>query len=30
MFRKKGSEPVEKKQEDPISLLAQAHLHDDG
>jgi hypothetical protein len=30
MFRKKGSEPVEKKQEDPISLLAQAYLHDDG
>jgi hypothetical protein len=30
MFRKKGSELVEKKQEDPISLLAQAYLHDDG
>jgi hypothetical protein len=30
MFRKKGSEPIEKKQEDPISLLAQAYLHDDG
>jgi hypothetical protein len=29
MFRKKG-EPVEKKQEDPISSLAQAYLHDDG
>jgi hypothetical protein len=29
MFRKKGSEPIEKKQEDPISLLAQAYLHDD-
>jgi hypothetical protein len=30
MFRKKGSEPLEKKQEDPISSLAQAYLHDDG
>jgi len=30
MFRKKGSEPIEKKQEDPISSLAQAYLHDDG
>ena len=30
MFKKKGSEPIEKKQEDPISLLAQAYLHDDG
>jgi len=26
-FRKKGSEPIEKKQEDPISLLAKAYLH---
>jgi hypothetical protein len=30
MFRKKGSEPIEKKQEDPISSLGQAYLHDDG
>ena len=30
MFRKKGSEPLENKQEDPISSLAQAYLHDDG
>jgi hypothetical protein len=30
VFRKKGSEPIEKKQEDPISSLAQAYLHDDG
>ena len=30
MFKKKGSEPIQKKQEDPISLLAQAYLHDDG
>jgi len=29
MFRKKGSEPMEKKQEDPISSLARAVLHDD-
>jgi hypothetical protein len=29
MFRKKGSEPIEKNQEDPISSLAQAVLHDD-
>jgi hypothetical protein len=28
MFRKKGSEPVEKQQEDPISSLTQAVLHD--
>jgi hypothetical protein len=27
MFRKKGSEPIEKKQEDSISLLAKAYLH---
>jgi hypothetical protein len=30
MFRKKGSEPLEKNQEDPISLLAKAYLHDGG
>jgi hypothetical protein len=30
MFRKKGSEPVEKKQEVTISPLAQVYLHDDG
>jgi hypothetical protein len=29
MFRKKGSEPMEKKQEDPNSSLAQVYLHDD-
>jgi hypothetical protein len=29
MFRKKGSEPIEKNQEDPMSSLAQAVLHDD-
>ena len=29
MFKKRG-EPIEKKQEDPISSLAQAYLHDDG
>jgi hypothetical protein len=28
MFRKKGSEPVEKKQEDPISSLAMVYLQD--
>ena len=27
MFRKKGSEPIEKNQEDPISLLAKTYLH---
>jgi len=26
-FRKRGSEPVEQKQEDSISLLAKAYLH---
>ena len=30
MFRKKGSEPIEKNQEVTISPLAQAYLHDDG
>jgi hypothetical protein len=29
MFRKKGS-PIEKNQEDPISLLAKTYLHDGG
>jgi hypothetical protein len=27
MFRKKGSVPIEKNQEDPISLLAKTYLH---
>jgi hypothetical protein len=30
MFRIKGSGPIEKKQEDPMSSLAQAYLQDDG
>ena len=28
MFRKKGSEPIEKNQEDPMSSLARVYLHD--
>ena len=27
MFRRKGSEPIEKRQEDSVSLLAKAYLH---
>jgi hypothetical protein len=29
VFRRKGSEPIEKEQEDPISSLARAYLHDE-
>ena len=29
VFRRKGSEPIEKEQEDPILSLARAYLHDE-